>query len=76
LSSPDLKSMWKGCASIAGIMFVANLFQFTARPLEAGIVWVKPYLFLVQVVLAFVLMVDVIFLLAAFLLSCFWRRRT
>ena len=76
LSSPDLKSMWKGCVSIAVIMFIANLFQFTARYLDAGIDWAKPHLFLVQVVLAFVLMVDVLFLLVAFLITRFWRRKT
>lgn len=75
LSSPDLRSMWKGCASIAVILFVANLFQVTGRLLDAGIVWAKPYLFFIQVVLACVLMVDAVFLFVAYLITRFWRRR-
>ena len=42
--------------------------------LNAGIVWCKPYLFLVQVVLAFVLLMDAAFFGVAFLLTRLIKR--
>jgi len=69
LSGPDLKGMWKGCAAIVIILFGVNLLPYVGGLLNAGIVWAKPYLFLVQVVLAFVLLLDVGFFAVAFALS-------
>ena len=75
LSSSDLRSMWKGCAAIVIIMFVANLLPFVGDWLNSGVVWARPYLFIVQVVLAFVLMVDVVFLAVAFVFSWFKKKK-
>lgn len=61
LSGPDLKDMWKGCAAIVVVLFGINLLPYVGGGLNAGIVWCKPYLFLVQVVLAFVLLMDALF---------------
>ena len=69
LSGPDLKGMWKGCAAIVVVLFGVNLFPYVGGWLNMGIVWAKPYLFLVQTVLAFVLLLDSIFFAMVFVLS-------
>lgn len=76
LSGPDLKGMWKGCAAIVIILFGVNLLPYVGGLLNAGIVWAKPYLFLVQVVLAFVLLLDCVFFAVAFVLSQLFGRRS
>ena len=76
LSGPDLKGMWKGCAAIIIVLFGVNLLPYVGGWLNAGIVWAKPYLFLVQAVLAFVLLLDGIFFAVAFALSRMFGRRS
>ncbi len=66
LSGPDLKGMWKGCAAIVVVLFGINLLPYVGGWLNMGIVWAKPYLFLVQTVLAFVLLMDLVFSVFAF----------
>lgn len=75
LSGPDLKGMWKGCAAIIVVLFGVNLLPCIGGWLNAGIVWAKPYLFLSQVVLAFVLLLDVLFFTVALALSRLINRR-
>lgn len=75
LSGPDLKGMWKGCAAIVVVSFGLNLLPYVGGWLNAGIVWAKPYLFLVQVVLAFVLLMDAAFFAVAFVLTRLLKRR-
>ena len=75
LSGSDLKGMWKGCAAIVVVLFGVNLLPYVGECLNAGIVWTKPYLFLVQVVLAFVLLLDGIFFAVAVLLTRLFGRR-
>lgn len=74
LSGPDLKGMWKGGAAIVAVLFGINLLPYVGGWLNAGIVWCKPYLFLVQVVLAFVLLMDAAFFGVAFLLTRLIKR--
>lgn len=74
LSGSDLKGMWKGCAAIAVVLFAVNLLPFAGGLLNAGIVWVKPCLFLVQVVLAFVLLMDCVFFCVALVLTRLLKR--
>ena len=74
LSGPDLKGMWKGCAAIVVVLFSVNLLPYVGGWLNAGIVWCKPYLFLVQIVLAFVLLMDAAFFGVAFLLTRLIKR--
>ena len=74
LSGPDLKGMWKGCAAIVVVFLGINPLPYVGGWLNAGIVWCKPYLFLVQVVLAFVLLMDAAFFGVAFLLTRLIKR--
>ena len=74
LSGPDLKGMWKGCAAIVVVVLGVNLFPYVGGWLNMGIVWAKPYLFLVQTVLAFVLLMDLAFFGVAFLLTRLIKR--
>ena len=76
LSGPDLKGMWKGCVAIVVVLFGVNLLPYVGGWLNMGIVWAKPYLFLVQVVLAFVLLLDAIFFAVVFVLSRLIGRRS
>jgi len=73
LSGPDLKGMWKGCAAIVIVLFGVNLFPYVGGWLNMGIVWAKPYLFLVQTVLAFVLLMDLAFFGVAFVFAKVFR---
>ena len=73
LSGPDLKGMWKGCATIVIVLFGVNLFPYVGGWLNMGIVWAKPYLFLVQTVLAFVLLMDLAFFGVAFVFAKVFR---
>ena len=75
LSGSDLKGMWKGCVTIVVVLFCVNLLPYVGGWLNTGIVWAKPYLFLVQVVLAFVLLLDCVFFAAAFALSRLFGKR-
>ena len=75
LSGPDLKGMWKGCAAIVVVLFCVNLLPYVGDWLNAGIIWAKPYLFLVQTVLAFVLLLDGVFFAVVFGLSRLIGRR-
>ena len=75
LSGPDLKGMWKGCAAIVAVIFTINLIPRAGEWLNAGIVLGKPYLFLVQTMLCFVLLLDGSFFAAAFALSRLIQRR-
>lgn len=75
LSGPDLKGMWKGCAAIIVVLLGVNLLPYVGGWLNAGIAWVKPYLFLVQAVLAFVLWLDCVFFSVAFAVSRLITRR-
>ena len=61
LSGPDLKGMWKGAAAIVVTLFLLNLVPWIGGWINVGVVFVKPYLFLSQIVLAFVLFVDLAF---------------
>lgn len=61
LSSVDLKGMWKGAGVIVFVLFALNLIPFVGGWINMGIVFIKPMLFVAQAVLAFVLMLDVIF---------------
>ena len=73
LSGPDLKGMWKGCAAIVVVLFGVNLLPYVGGWLNMGIVWAKPCLFLVQTVLAFVLLMDLVFFVVAFVFSRVFR---
>lgn len=75
LSGPDLKGMWKGCAAIIIVLLGINLLPHVGGWLNAGIVWAKPSLFIVQVVLAFVLWLDCVFFAVAFAVSRLITRR-
>ena len=75
LSGPDLKGMWKGCAAIVVVLLGINLLPYVGEWLNVGIVWCKPYLFLIQVVLAFVLLMDMAFFGVVFLLTRLLKRR-
>lgn len=66
LSGSDLKGMLKGCFAIIAILFIINLFPFLGKFVNAGIVYFKPYLFVVQITLAFVLLLDLIFFCISF----------
>ncbi|MGN0853442.1 MAG: hypothetical protein ACI4Q3_08715 [Kiritimatiellia bacterium] len=74
LSGPDLKGMWKGCGAIAVVLFGVNLLPYAGRWINAGIVWAKPCLFRVQAVLAFVLLLDVVFFCVSFALMRLLKR--
>lgn len=73
LSGPDLKGMWKGCAAIVFVLFGINLFPYVGGWLNTGIALAKPYLFLVQTVLAFVLLMDLVFWSVAFIFAKVFR---
>lgn len=73
LSGPDLKGMWKGCAAIVSVLFGINLFPYVGGWLNMGIALAKPYLFLVQTVLAFVLLMDLVFWGVAFTFAKMFR---
>ena len=74
LSGSDLRGMWKGCAAIVVVLFALNLLPYVGGWLNVGIVWAKPCLFLVQVVLAFVLLMDCAFFCAALALARLLKR--
>lgn len=61
LSGIDLKHMWKGAGVIVLVLFGINLLPYVGGWINMGVVLVKPMLFVAQVVLAFVLMLDVVF---------------
>ena len=65
--------MWKGCAAIVVVLFGSNLLPYVGGWLNMGIVWAKPYLFLVQTVLAFVLLMDVVFFGVVFIFTKLFR---
>ena len=69
LSGVDLKHMWKGAGVIVLILLVLNLMPFAGGWINRGVVLVKPMLFVAQVVLAFVLMLDVVFFAFVWCLS-------
>lgn len=74
LSGVDLKHMWKGAGVIALLLFVLNLLPFVGVWINAGVVFMKPMLFVAQVVLAFVLMMDVVFFAVVWCLAKIGRR--
>lgn len=69
LSGVDLKHMWKGAGVIVLLLFALNLMPFVGGWINVGIVCIKPMLFGAQVVLAFVLMLDVVFFSVVWCLS-------
>ena len=69
LSDVDLKHMWKGAGVIVFALFALNLLPFVGEWINAGIVFAKPMLFVAQVVMAFVLMLDVVFLVVVYCVS-------
>lgn len=67
LSPPDLKNMWKGLATLAAILFAANLVPPVSMRLADGIAVLRPAVFTLQTVLFFVLLADLAFLGAMYL---------
>ena len=75
LSGADLRGMWKGCAAIVVALFLLNLIPWGGEWINAGVIFLKPYLFLSQAVLAFVLLVDLVFFGGVWLLTRLLGRR-
>lgn len=73
LSGVDLKHMWKGAGVIVFALFVLNLLPFVGEWINAGIVFAKPMLFVAQVVMAFVLMLDILFFVVVYCVSLIGR---
>ena len=69
LSGSDMKGMWKGLILIVLALFAVNLVPHASEWMEAYGARARPGLFLVQTVLAFVLMIDCTFFAVAFALS-------
>lgn len=69
LSGPDLKGMWKGAAVLVVVLFIVNLIPLAGEWVNRGIVWMKPHLFVVQVVLGFSLLLDLVFYGVVWVLS-------
>lgn len=76
LSGPDLKGMWKGGAAIVVVLLGVNLIPHAGGWIDMGIVWAKPYLFLAQAVLAFVLLIDIVFFTVVFASTSLFGRRS
>ena len=69
LSGSDMKGMWKGLVLIVLALFAVNMIPHASDWMEAWGARARPGLFLVQAVLAFVLMLDCVFFAVAFVLS-------
>ena len=75
LSPPDLKSMWRGFAAMAAILFVLNLIPFVSNGVAYGIDALRPVIFTLQTILFFVLLADLAFLAVMRLVWCLLARR-
>lgn len=64
LSPPDLKGMWRGLAAIFGVLLVLNLLPVVSRWVAQGIDALRPAIFTMQTILFFVLLTDLLFLVA------------
>lgn len=61
LSGPDMQGMWVGLVAICTLVVVGNFIPFFDAILEAGMIWIRPWLFLLHATLAFALLLDVCF---------------
>lgn len=75
LSPPDIKGMDSGLAIILGVLFVLNLIPVVSTFLADGIHALRPALFTLHTILFFVLLADLVFLVAMRLLWGLVARR-
>ncbi len=73
LSPRDLKSTWRGFASLVALLFLLNLIPVISSWLCLAVDGIRPPLFVVHVLLLFALLFDVVILTAAGLIHRFFQ---
>lgn len=73
LSGADMVGMWRGALAIVIVWFVLNLIPYVGYAMNSAILAARPYLFFVQAVMIFVLLIDLCFLVLAKIVNVILR---